>query len=48
MKPVFITGENNYWNNLDAVLKARHGNELTLRFIYYLNYSQLQKKQVFY
>ncbi len=41
---VNITGENNYFKNLDGTLKARHGNELTVRFIYYLNYNQLRKK----
>lgn len=44
-EPITITGQNNYWKNLDATLKARHGNEVTVRFIYYLNYSQFKKKK---
>lgn len=30
-----------YFNNLGQIFSLRHGNELTVRFIYFLNYSQL-------
>jgi hypothetical protein len=33
-----------YLNNLGESLGLRHGNELTLRFIYFLDYNQLRKK----
>ncbi|MDP4260960.1 MAG: DUF5916 domain-containing protein [Bacteroidota bacterium] len=33
-----------YLRNLSQSLNLRHGNELTVRFIYYLDYSQLKKK----
>jgi len=36
--------KNNYLKNLGEVLNLRHGNELTLRFIYFLDYNQLRKK----
>ncbi len=41
---ITVPGNNNYFNNLSETLRARHGNELTIRFIYYLNYNQLRKK----
>ena len=43
-EPIYITGQNNYRKNLDATLSVKHGNELTVSFIYYLNYSQLKTK----
>ena len=33
-----------YLNNLGETLDLRHGNELTLRFIYFLDYNMLRKK----
>jgi hypothetical protein len=33
----------NYWKNLNNSLKISHGNEITLRFIYFLDYNQLKK-----
>ncbi len=43
----FIDGVVNkkYLNNLGELFKVRHGNELTLRFIYFLDYNQLRKKR---
>lgn len=35
----------NYVNNLGKTFSLRHGNELTLRFIYFLDYNQLSKKR---
>jgi hypothetical protein len=34
----------NYIDNLGKTFSLRHGNELTLRFIYFLDYNQLRKK----
>ena len=34
---------NNYFNNLGKIFDLRHGNEFTLRFIYFLDYNQLKK-----
>ncbi|HEY6502511.1 MAG TPA: DUF5916 domain-containing protein [Chitinophagaceae bacterium] len=34
----------NYIDNLGETFSLRHGNELTLRFIYFLDYNQLRKK----
>jgi hypothetical protein len=42
---VNITGRNNYLKNLGEVFDLRHGNELTVRFIYFLDYNQLRKKR---
>ena len=36
---------NNYLKNLSEVFNLRHGNELTVRFIYFLDYNQLHKKR---
>lgn len=33
-----------YFNNLNEIFNIRHGNELTVRFIYFLDYNQLRKK----
>jgi hypothetical protein len=41
---VTITGKNNYIKNLQGLFDLRHGNELTVRFIYFLDYNQLRKK----
>jgi hypothetical protein len=38
------TGKNNYLNNLRGTFGKRHGNEFTIRFIYFLDYNQLRKK----
>lgn len=38
------TGKNNYMNNFRGTFGQRHGNELTVRFIYFLDYNQLRKK----
>ena len=32
-----------YWKNLNSSLNISHGNEVTLRFIYFLDYNQLKK-----
>jgi len=34
-----------YLNNLGQTLDLRHGNELTLRFIYFIDYNSLKKKR---
>jgi hypothetical protein len=36
--------DRNYIHNLTGSFPLRHGNELTLRFIYFLDYDQLRKK----
>ena len=36
--------KNSYLHNLGEVFDLRHGNELTVRFIYFLDYNQLHKK----
>ncbi len=36
--------KNNYINNLDELFSYRHGNEFTVRFIYFLDYNQLRRK----
>jgi hypothetical protein len=35
---------NTYLENLGKIFDLRHGNELTVRFIYFLDYNQLRKK----
>ncbi len=40
---VLVVGKNNYLHNLGEVFDLRHGNELTVRFIYFLDYNQLRK-----
>ena len=42
---VNLTGKNNYLRNLGEIFDLRHGNELTVRFVYFLDYSQLRKKR---
>lgn len=34
-----------YFNNFGQLFKLRHGNEFTVRFIYFLDYNQLRKKK---
>ena len=40
----FTTAKNTYIRNLGEVFDLRHGNEITVRFIYFLDYNQLRKK----
>jgi len=40
-----INGKNSYLKNLSEVFDLRHGNEVTVRFIYFLDYNQLRKKR---
>jgi hypothetical protein len=42
---VILTGKNDYFRNLSGVFDLNHGNELTVRFIYFLDYNQLRKKK---
>ncbi|MGN6419718.1 MAG: DUF5916 domain-containing protein, partial [Pseudobacter sp.] len=35
----------NYTGNIKRVFATPHGNEFTLRFIYFLNYEQLRKRK---
>lgn len=42
---VTLTGRNSYIKNLKEVFDLRHGNEITVRFIYFLDYNQLKKKR---
>lgn len=39
-----ISGRNTYFKNLNEIFKLKHGNEITVRFIYYLDYNQLRRK----
>lgn len=39
------SGKNNYLNNFRGIFDQRHGNEITLRFIYFLDYNQLRRKK---
>ncbi len=41
----FQTPKNRYLNNLSEVFNLHHGNEFTVRFIYFLDYNQLKKKK---
>jgi hypothetical protein len=41
---VSLSGKNNYLHNLGETFDLRHGNELTVRFIYFIDYNQLRKK----
>ncbi|MEI2738706.1 MAG: DUF5916 domain-containing protein [Chitinophagaceae bacterium] len=38
------SGKNSYLHNLGEVFDLRHGNELTVRFVYFLDYNQLRRK----
>lgn len=42
---VNFSGKNSYIKNLGEVFDLRHGNEYTVRFIYFLDYNQLRKKR---
>lgn len=42
---VIPNGDNTYLRNLRKQFDHRHGNELTVRFIYFLDYNQLKKKK---
>jgi len=39
------SGGNTYLKNLGEIFDLRHGNEFTIRFIYFLDYNQLRKKR---
>ena len=36
---------NSYFNNLGKIFDLRHGNELTVRFVYFLDYNQFRKNR---
>ena len=38
-------GKNTYIRNLGKTFDLRHGNEFTIRFIYFLDYNQLRSKR---
>lgn len=38
-------GKNSYFHNLGEMFGLRHGNEVTIRFIYFLDYNQLRRKK---
>lgn len=42
---VKVSGKNDYIHNLGGIFDLRHGNEFTVRFIYFLDYNQLRKKR---
>ncbi len=42
---VSLAGNNSYLRNLGKTFDLRHGNELTIRFIYFLDYNQLRRKR---
>jgi Domain of unknown function (DUF5916)/Carbohydrate family 9 binding domain-like len=42
---VNLTGKNSYLRNLGQLFDLNHGNEFTVRFIYFLDYNQLRKKR---
>jgi hypothetical protein len=39
------TMKNDYFRNLGEIFNLRHGNEVTVRFIYFLDYNQLRRKK---
>ncbi len=41
---VNFSAKNSYLHNLNEIFDLRHGNEATIRFIYFLDYNQLRKK----
>lgn len=41
---VNLSGKNTYMRNLGEIFDLRHGNEITVRFIYFLDYNQFRKK----
>lgn len=42
---VTLTGKNNYVRNFSGIFDLRHGNEFTIRFIYFIDYNQLRRKR---
>jgi hypothetical protein len=40
-----FASKNSYLRNLGEIFDLRHGNEFTVRFIYFLDYNQLRKKR---
>jgi hypothetical protein len=42
---VSFSGKNTYLHNLRELFDLRHGNEATIRFIYFLDYNQFRKKR---
>ncbi|HUC82118.1 MAG TPA: DUF5916 domain-containing protein, partial [Flavisolibacter sp.] len=43
--PYAVMSQNNYFRNLKEVFNTSHGNELTVKLIYFLDYNQLRKKR---
>ena len=43
--PYAIMPQRNYLHNLKEIFNANHGNELTVKLIYFLDYNQLRKKK---
>ncbi|MBK9660300.1 MAG: hypothetical protein IPO68_10490 [Chitinophagaceae bacterium] len=39
-----LLNKNSYLNNLGEIFDLRHGNELTVRFVYFLDYNEFRKK----
>jgi hypothetical protein len=44
-EPIDGLRNTNYFKNFNRTFDASHGNELTIRFIYFLDYNQLRKKR---
>ena len=42
--PYTVMGQHNYFHNLKETFNSDHGNELTIKVIYFLDYNQLKKK----
>ncbi|HYO21955.1 MAG TPA: DUF5916 domain-containing protein [Flavisolibacter sp.] len=43
--PYGVMGQTNYLQNLKGIFSTSHGNELTVKLIYFLDYNQLRKKR---
>ncbi|HEY0042496.1 MAG TPA: DUF5916 domain-containing protein [Flavisolibacter sp.] len=43
--PYAVMGQTNYFQNLKGIFNANHGNELTVKLIYFLDYNQLRAKR---
>ncbi len=43
--PYSVVGQRNYLGNLKGIFTGSHGNELTVKFIYFLDYNQFRKKR---
>lgn len=41
----YTSVKNNYLRNLGDIFDLRHGNEITVRFVYFLDYNELRKKR---